>query len=485
MSKFNKMIASIMRIDAIQRQSMISFMSQIILTAFGFISTMYFAHTIGASVLGQYYLFVSYFTICSMITDFGLAGAAIKRISEGEDKNAYFSTFFTLRTGIIIITILIIFLFYKYWHNFQEEYLALYLIIALFISIFDGALLAALQGCGKIGIQATSNLINNIVRIITQITAIYIGFRFNGLAFGYILGIFTGVLLQFKYFDLRLTTFTKNHVKNLLSFSFWSFLIASGILVFSTSDTIMIGYYLTNSDVGVYRVALQITTVAGFTAVALRSTLWPRINRWNKIQQMDLIEKSLSKAITYSLILALPMLVGAIMLGDKILYYFYGNEFVNGYSSLIILLLVQIINIFFYIGTTYLTAFEIMKDLFKITLFAMVANILLNALLIPLIGIAGAALATLITMTMNAILALKLLSNKIEIKLEFKSIKNLIISTLIMGTVITIYRYIIPINSIFTTLLPIFIGFLIYITCIYILDENITLDCKKMIIKNN
>ena len=70
-------------------------------------------------------------------------------------------------------------------------------------------------------------------------------------------------------------------------------------------------------------------------------------------------------------------------------------------------------------------------------------------------------------------------------KLDFKSIKNLIISTLIMGTVITIYRYIIPINSIFTTLLPIFIGFLIYITCIYILDENITLDCKKMIIKNN
>ena len=73
-----------MSIEPIQRQSIVSLVWQIAITVIGFSSTMYFAHAVGASVLGGYFLFIAYFGIIGLVTDGGFGGAAIKRISEGE-----------------------------------------------------------------------------------------------------------------------------------------------------------------------------------------------------------------------------------------------------------------------------------------------------------------------------------------------------------------------------------------------------------------
>ena len=74
-------LARVMRIDPIQRQSLISLASTLGLTAVGFLSTMLFAHTVGPAILGAYFLFVAYFSIFNLIGDGGVGGAAVKRIS--------------------------------------------------------------------------------------------------------------------------------------------------------------------------------------------------------------------------------------------------------------------------------------------------------------------------------------------------------------------------------------------------------------------
>ena len=100
--------SKILKINPIQRQSIITLFWQISFTAIGFFSTMYFAHTVGASILGAYFLFTAYNGIFSMVTDGGFGGAAIKRISEGEEPDAYFSAYFVLRLFFTIIIVLIL-----------------------------------------------------------------------------------------------------------------------------------------------------------------------------------------------------------------------------------------------------------------------------------------------------------------------------------------------------------------------------------------
>jgi O-antigen/teichoic acid export membrane protein len=66
-----------MGIDALQRQGIIGFFSIITLTGISFLSTMYFAHTLGALVLGAYSVFLSYYWILNLLGDSGLGGAAV------------------------------------------------------------------------------------------------------------------------------------------------------------------------------------------------------------------------------------------------------------------------------------------------------------------------------------------------------------------------------------------------------------------------
>jgi O-antigen/teichoic acid export membrane protein len=271
------------------------------------------------------------------------------------------------------------------------------------------------------------------------------------------------------------------HIKSLSKFSFWVFLNSSGILVFSTADTIMIGYYLNNADVGVYRIMLQFTSVAAFTTIALRSTLWPRVSRWGKTGETELIEKSLSRAFTYSLILAVPMFAGGVLLGDKLIYYFYGTEFVRGYVVMVLFFIMQIVNIFLFLFTSYLSALDLLKEMFKITAIAVAANIILNAALIPVFGIAGAAVASLVTMVFNAVLAMRVLSRTITIRVESDSLLNILKASFVMSLFVGGYRLLVPLSNVVFAMIPVVLGAGLYGILVLRFDRKIYKELKAII----
>jgi len=256
-------------------------------------------------------------------------------------------------------------------------------------------------------------------------------------------------------------------------------------MVYSTSDTVMIGYYLNNAQVGVYRVVLQFTSLAAFTIGALRSTLYPRISRWGKTGETKLLEKALSRSFTYSLVLAIPMFAGGVLLGDKLLYYFYGAEFGLGYMTMVVLFLVQIVTIFQYFFSTYLISLDHLKDLFKITVVSVAANIALNATLIPVIGIAGAAIATFVTMAFNSILAMWVLSKMLTIKAESESLLNILKASALMSLFVGGYRMLVPMSNVWLAVVPVVLGGAIYSILILKFDSKLYDSLKEITDKMN
>ena len=254
-------------------------------------------------------------------------------------------------------------------------------------------------------------------------------------------------------------------------------------MVFSYADTVLIGYFLNNAEVGVYRVMLQFTTLAAFAATAIRATLWPKVSRWGKINEYRLIEESISRAFSYSLTLAIPVLIGGVLLGDKLLYYFYGAEFTYGYPVLVALLCMQVVNVFQFFFTAYLSALDHQKEAFKVTAVSATANIVLNIALIPLIGITGAAIATLATMTLNALLAWRVLSRIITIKLEHSTILNIIKASVAMGILVGGYRFVVPLSNVWVTLVPVIFGGVVYGLLILKLDEKICGELRSIVEK--
>ena len=478
-------LSRIMNVSPVQRQSMISFFWQIAFTAIGFLSTMYFAHAVGAAILGAYFLFTAYQSLISMVLDGGFGGAALKRISEGEEPDAFFSAYFAVCLALTVFVILFLIIFKEYFVDLNRSGLFLLLLIAIFLSLFDGLVSTGVAGTGKMGIRTTCAGIGNIARILFQVVAIFLGYEAGGLVVGAIAGTLVAAIIEFRFLELHFVKFNWEHVKSLSVFSFWLFLTSGGIIVYSQADTILIGHFLDTADVGVYRIALQFTTISTLITYALRMTLWPQVSRWGKKGQLGHVEESLARALSYSLLLAVPAFVGGALLGDKLLYFFYGTEFASGYSVLVVLLAVQIVNVFQYFFTMYLDALNYPKESFKVTIIAAMANIVLDILFIPIYGIIGAAVATLVSMILNVFLAKFALSRVMKIRVEKNSLMNILKASAAMSIIVGTYRFLVPLSNVSLSLFAVFLGGAVFCILMFKIDRKMYDDMKSMILQMN
>jgi O-antigen/teichoic acid export membrane protein len=471
-----------MSLEPIRRQSLISFANIIGLTVLGYIATMYFAHILGPAVLGSYYLILSYYSIYSLVGDGGFGGAATKRISEGKEQNAFFSAFIVLRIILLAISVTILIAISSFLVDFTSSGLLPWLILALIIGSIAGFAATGVYSSGKVGVAQTSDFLNNTVRIAVQIIATYLGYEAAGLTGGFVVGLLAGILINFHYLPLRLARFRFSHLKSLFSFSFWIFLTSSGFAVFATADTILIGYFLSNSDVGIYRIGYQLATVALFTCTALNTVLFPAMSRWATDGNLASVSSALSRAFTFSLVLAIPVIVGGIVLSDRLLYFLYGADFVAATLSFGILLFVQLSLCFVMLQTTCLNALNYPKQTFMATAVAAVLNIFLNITLIPAFGIAGAGIATLVSLSLNAFLAFHFLSHHIPVRIERRSIVHILLSSLIMGAVVLLARLIFGIPSILFLIVAILAGAFIYVLVLLQLDARLKQEARELMV---
>lgn len=472
-----------MNIDPIRRQSFISLGSNLILTVVGFVATMYFAHAVGAAAYGIFSLFLAYYGIFNLIGDGGFGGAAVKRISEGRGQDAYFTAFLLLRVVLLVVSIGAVLLLSDYFTVTGTTGMVPWLIIALIVGVFLSVTSGGVYGEGMVGVNQTAGLLNNIAKVLIQVLAVFLGYGVAGLVGGFVIGMIVGGLFCFRYLRLCLVRFTSAHLRNLLTFSFWIFLSGSGATVFSYADTVLIGYFMTNADVGVYRIAFQFTAAATFTTLALQTTLYPKISRWHADGALDHVTISLARAFTYSLLLAVPVAVGGWILGDRLLYFFYGAGFAEGAAVLGILLLVQVVNVFMYLQTMALNAIDRPRESFYATGTAAIVNIALDLALIPLIGIEGAAIATLVTMLVNATIARYYLSKQISVRLERGPTLHILIAAGLMALVLLLYRTVIPLSNVFIVLAAVALGGIVYGLVLLKADRGIRDELRDLVVQ--
>lgn len=472
-----------MRIESMRRQSMVSLITKLALTLIGFLSTMYFAHAVGASVLGAYFLFLAYLSIFNLVGDAGFGGAAVKRISEGREQNEFFSAFVTLRIILLIMSVSALLFARPLLVDMDRSGMFFWLLVALVIGVFSSSVSTGNYGSGKVGITLTCGFLDNAGRIIFQVAAIFFGFGAAGLAGGLAFGMIAGGIVNMRFLDLRFARFGVYHLKSLFSFSFWIFLAAGGSIVFSHVDTVLIGYFMENADVGVYRVTFQFTTAAAFITSAMSTVMFPNVSNWGAHGEYSMAESALAKGFTYSLLLAVPVFAGGLLLGDRLLYFFYGAGFAHGAPALYVLLTVQVVNVFMSLQTMCLYALNYPKEAFKVTAVASIANILLNLALIPILGITGAAVATLVTMTLNAVLAYRVLKRIIDVRLEYSSVRNILVSSAVMGVFVGGYRLMVPLSNVWLTLVPVVVGAIIYGILLLKLDQSIHDELRAIVVQ--
>ena len=133
----------------------------------------------------------------------------------------------------------------------------------------------------------------------------------------------------------------------------------------------------------------------------------------------------------------------------------------------------------------YLSALDRQKSAFKVTAVSATANVILNFLLIPILGIVGAAVATSVTLMLNTVLGRQELSKIITIRVEKSTVLNILKASSGMALFIMGYLLFVPLSNVWLALVPVILGGALYVVLILKLDSNINKELKVLMTQMN
>jgi O-antigen/teichoic acid export membrane protein len=175
-------------------------------------------------------------------------------------------------------------------------------------------------------------------------------------------------------------------------------LILSGFVItmYMKVDQIMIGNILDNTNVGYYAAAVNLSEAWYFLPAIIVNSLFPAILNAKKISRQLYLSR-LQKLYDFLVWLGIVIAIITSFISDYLINLLYGKD----YSSSSNILILHIWSgIFVFLGVSFskfLISENFVKKALYRTLLGATANIILNFILIPIYGIIGAAIATIIS----------------------------------------------------------------------------------------
>ncbi|MDY0266371.1 MAG: flippase [Methanimicrococcus sp.] len=450
--------------EGIKTQTIVSLLSQFGLTAVGFLSTIYFTRVVDPALVGIYFLFFSYYTIFYLFSESGIGEASVKLISEGRDRSEYYSASMAIRAVYLVFCLIVLALMALFVPASEILNTSIYwwVAAALCVDFLYNSRIYAAYADGKVNAFQTAVFLNISIRSVFQILFVYGGYHVFGLEAGFFIGMIAAILFTQRYIDLKFIRFLKKHLRAVLKYAVLIFLVMSCYIVYQNIDVVMIGWYMTETDAGIYRIVYQFSMLAGLAANTMKTVLYPKFSAWNEEKKNALISENLKAGVTFSLMLAVPIFFSFLILGNDFIRLFYGSSYLPGVSALYILSFIQIITVFMYLQCICLNAISHPKFAFLSVAAGIFANVILNMILIPSYGLSGAALATVFAMSLNTAVTYLFLKKVIDVKYNWKSVWNMTFASLLMCVFLLGFKQVLPITNLVFLLTAFTAGGLLY-----------------------
>jgi len=157
---------------------------------------------------------------------------------------------------------------------------------------------------------------------------------------------------------------------------------------------LLLGWFATQTDVGLYRVAAQIGILVAFPVSILNIVVAPFISRLHAEKDHFRLKKVVSYSATVMFLGALCIFIVFALFGQYLLGLFFGAEFKPAYNTLLILCGGQLASSFFGPNATLLNMTHHERLVTRAFLISLIFSISLGIGLVPDYGIIGAAVAS-------------------------------------------------------------------------------------------
>ncbi|MDJ1433107.1 flippase [Halostagnicola sp. A-GB9-2] len=370
------------------------------------------ARLLTAEQYGLLYLSISIFSVIILITSFGFSRSAARYITDYEENDPG-QIPYIIRASLLYCAVALLVVGFSFTvfqeqisHWLGEPDLQPLLLVGILYIIFYSFVeycRRIFQGFKSIKKSATLHVVNTSFKFVFVVLLVVIGFDAVGALVGYVVGLvvtslFGAVLLYRTVKAYESSAKVEPGLRRkLFEYSLPITLTSSGTVLIKRVDVILIGFFLNPVAVGYYTVSKQIIDFVVKPANSLGFSISPRyseqVSKGNYSRAATLYQDALHSMV----LLYAPAAIGLFLVADPAVTLIFGQEY-HGAIPVVqmfsIYVLIQAISYVTGSGLDYLGKAKF-RAILKGTI--AVGNVVLNIILIPTIGITGAALATVLT----------------------------------------------------------------------------------------
>ena len=432
------------------------------------------ARVLGAAGYGVFSYALGLAGFFTIFADLGVSGIMTREVAQKpEQAQKYFSTSFWIKFVLATSAAIAVFIAAPYFSKIEAAK-AIFPLVAILI-FFDNIrdfCTAFFRGKEKMEIEAFVTILTNLAVTAFGFGVLYLFRTSFALAVSYVVsagvGMCAAILILRKEFLQSIKNFERRLAIPILSNS-WPFALLGILGAFMLNvDLVMLGWMRSAAEIGLYSAGQKIVQVLYTLPAIVASSTFPTLSRLKGQNEQKGMASIIEKTTIATLLIAIPVMIGGILLAKPLMIFVYGIEY-SGASPAFQILIASII---FAFPNTLLSNFVFIhnkqKKMARYMAFAAFSNVALNALLIPSLGIVGAALATLSVQIIYSTMTLRLAKTLSDFTV-FRPLKNILIAAVSMG----IFSFLIDLAGVHVLVNIVLSGFL-YFAALFWLKENIT-----------
>jgi len=369
------------------------------------------AHDYGVILLG-----LSLFELANVPASSGVPSLLPKFIAEFRSKNQFNSIndIFLISLGSCLILSFLIAILVILSSNFistiifkvpELQSVLRILVFSIPLTVSSAIIISMFRGYELVKPRVfIQDILFPLLKILAFYFLFYFGLKLSAAYWSFLLAnmvvfIFLLILLQ-KTFTLkfRFKVYTPDMNMHLIRLAWPMSLQSLLVIIYSQIDRVCLGYFLPPHYVGIYGAAYSITSMLIIIPMAFNYLALPKFS--NSLSEGNIKTfKSDFHEISHTIyLISLPVCITVIIFARNLLMVLYGKEYVLGETVLWILTVGIFSNCIIGPAADALVALGKTRAPLYAAIAGCITNIILNIILIPILNMEGAAIATCISM---------------------------------------------------------------------------------------
>jgi O-antigen/teichoic acid export membrane protein len=388
--------------DTVARNTALLLVAQVLVKVLAFAALVVLANRLDVETFGLFNFALAFASLFVPLADLGIDTFLVRELAADPERHAALTgTALRLKLATAAATLMIIIVAYAIAPK-AEVSLGLMALAALLIVIRSlPATISALFRARQL--MASDSLIQVVAKV-AELLAIAAALLFSAPLWGLYGFLIVGAIVHLATVlcmarqrglltDLR---YDHEAVRRLVIGGLPFAATGVSVMIYFHIDAVLLAYLVGEAETGLYRAATNVMFAASGFSAAIVLALFPMVAERHERNREETVHLA-RNAVSYSMVLALPMAFGGAALAAPLIESFYRTSYAGAEPVLTMLVwwlpLSFVTNVFGYV----LGAIGRQSAVLRVTIINAVFNVLLNLLLIPEFGAFGAAIATVAT----------------------------------------------------------------------------------------